>query len=341
MEFLRLHAYAVEPSRTTGLEAVPIGGSLPITRPLTRVLNRSIVSASFETRTRVAFRVDPETRTNEIRDLVINYGFGDDQAATDAANTLAERLAGSMDQRSRPGLFIAAAVEDDPSRTVYLWVFPRDQAFRFRSGAKGPTIQVLTDVFSQTSDLRKAARFQGRNLRNEFIVGRVLDLQVRQKPKIAADFWINDFLMCGFGTLGDSGTTLVARAFQTAFAACDDPEDQEGLFAAMIALRRARRRNWSATDIADRYLSGKGKETFQASIDDDLARTATFEFQTDAFDKALSFRVFQLESGVFVSAPFGEVGRSVVIDRGAEDGAANRLSCEGSIVAEKVKRQPS
>ena len=41
-------------------------------------------------------------------------------------------------------------------------------------------------------ELRKAAIFEGRNLRNEFLQGRVLDFQADKISQDVADFWISD-----------------------------------------------------------------------------------------------------------------------------------------------------
>ena len=334
MDFFRLHAYAVEPSRTTGLIETPEGGVINVTQALSRVLNRSIANAKFDDRVRVAFRVDADTRTNDVRDLVLAYGFGDEEAASDAAAKLAVRLAGSMDQRSRIGLFIVAATIEDPSRTVYLWVFPRDEAFRFRTGTRGPSIQVLTDVFSQTSMLRKAARFSGRNRRNEFILGRVLDFQVRQKAKVAADFFISEFLMCSFGTYANSGTRILARAFRSAFDN-GSPEDQAELFNTMMNLRSSPGTEWSPQGIADELLSGGARDLFLKAIADEGTRATTFRFQPEIFDKAVGYRIFQLENGIYVSVPFDQIGGAVKI---AQNG---NLTARGKVLGEKIRSQPA
>jgi hypothetical protein len=334
VDLSQLHAFAVEPMRTTDLEEAPAGGRVEVTAALGRVLDRANAAARFDTRTRVAFRVPPDTRTNEVRDLLLSYGFGDNVEADQAAAVLAGRLAHSMDQRTPAGLFIMAASPLRTSCLVFLWLFPRDQAFRFRSGPKGATLQVLSDVFSQTSHLRKGALFQGRKQRNEFLLGRVLDFQVRLKTRVAADYWIEDFLMCNLGTHGDSGTRLVARAFRSAFDALSDSEDQRDLFSSMMAVRRADGRRWTINELTEEYLDGAGRAAFLDAIPQEDTRTAAFEFQTVVFDEALKFRVFQLDTGVFVSTPFGEVGRSVVVEEKGE----RKLRCEGQIVGETVKR---
>jgi hypothetical protein len=62
------------------------------------------------------------------------------------------------------------------------------------------------------------------------------------------------------------------------------------------------------------------------------SRDALFDFQTETFDSVLQFRVFHLDSGVFVSAPLEEIGESVRVNP-----ITRELSCRGTIVAEQVR----
>ncbi len=335
MNLTRLHAYTVEPSRTSQIPTNAIGGSVRITDELRDVLDKNITTARFDHRTIVDFQTDPATRTNETRDAVISYGFDDSQMADQSASLLANRLSVAMDLRSHPALFVVAAFEDDSSRSIILWTFPRDAAFQFHTEQAGASIDILTDIFSQTSNLRKAARFNGRRLRNGFLSGSVLDFQVNQKSKLVADFWISRFLQCTLSLHADAGTKLVARAFRNAIDVCQNTNDQEALIGAILALHHTQRRRWSPQQIADEFLDGRAKTEFLGAIPNPQTQTTAFDFLTDTFDRVLRYRIFRLRTGVFVSSPLEEVGKSVKIQGERE----RRLSCEGVIVEEKVRIQ--
>jgi hypothetical protein len=214
-----------------------------------------------------------------------------------------------------------------------LWIFPRDEAFRLRHGSGGPAIEVLTDVFSQTSRLRKAAQFQGRQLRSDFLSGRVLDFQADHASRDVADFWIGRFLECRLGIAGDAGTRLLARTVRKAYEVCDSLEDREILYTAVMAIRRSPRERVSPQDFADRYLSGRARDIFINAAPNADGLSSAFDFQRELFDATLQFRIFQLRTGVFVSSPLTEVGESVQITEGQE----RRLSCEGEIVDERLR----
>jgi hypothetical protein len=132
---------------------------------------------------------------------------------------------------------------------------------------------------------------------------------------------------------GDAGTRLLADAFRDSVDAVEDPSSKEQLFAAIVSLRNTPRRRWSLLEIANTYLEGVTRDAFLAAIPNPETRVSTFELRRDVLDATLRFRIFALDTGVFVSSPLGEIGRSVSIG-GAEE---RRLACKGLIVDEKVR----
>ena len=334
MELFRVHAYLVSPQRGVEHPIPPEGGAIAISAELQRIIAENLQSAKLESRTVVDFQMDPVARANSTRDLIMRYAFGESSETDAAALSLACCLSSAMDLRSTPCLFVAAAFRDGDRLAVTLWTFPRDEAFRLRHGSGGPSIEVLTDVFSQTSRLRKAAQFQGRQLRSDFLSGRVLDFQADHASRDVADFWIGRFLECRLGIGGDgAGTRLLAHTVRRAYEVCDNLEDKEILYTAVMAMRRSPQQRVSLQDFADRYLSGRAHDIFINAAPNADGLSSAFDFQRELFDATLQFRIFQLKTGVFVSSPLTEVGESVQITEGQE----RRLSCEGEIVDERLR----
>jgi hypothetical protein len=332
----RLYAFAITPRKGEQEDDYsPEGGALLITAELKGIIYDNIASAAFDKRTPIDFNVNVTTRSNEVRDYIINFAYADAAEGRAAALGIAHRLAGAMDNRSTPCLLIIAALEREDERVVTFWTFPRDEAFRLRNRRSGPTIQILSDVFSKTSRLRKAAYFRGRRLRNHFLSGKALDFQADHANRELAEFWIARFLQCRHEIGSDTGTRLVARIMRKAYERCSDPEDQEELYAAMIAMRRSPQKRISLYQFADRYLreGGTARNAFMQGVPNTESVNALFEFSTPTFDEALQFRVFQLRTGVFVSSPLKEIGESVQLSEGAE----RRLSCEGVVVDERLR----
>jgi len=335
MDLFRVNAYSVAPSRREEPPVEPEGGSVKLNRNLKNVIEENLKSASFDQRTTVDFQLDPNTRTNAIRDAVLTYAFKTGAPVQTAAKTLARQLSAAMDLRSDACLLVIAARREDAVRAVTLWTFPRDEAFRLHRGRGGPSIEVLTDIFSQRSDLRKAANFEGEQLRNHFLSGRVLDFQANNSSREVADFWISRFLQCRFGIAGDAGTRMLGRSLRAAFELSPALEDKEALFRAVMAVRGSRRRRLSLKDFADEYLDEPVRERFIRTAPNPESLTSVFDFKRDVFDANLQFRIFQLETGVFVSSPLGEIGQSVQISGGEQ----RVLSCEGVITDERLRRR--
>jgi len=61
--------------------------------------------------------------------------------------------------------------------------------------------------------------------------------------------------------------------------------------------------------------------------------SSVFDFHREVFDATLQFRVFQLNTGVFVSSPLAEIGKSVQITEGQQ----RSLSCQGEIANERLR----
>jgi hypothetical protein len=210
MRLFRLFAFTVQPSRTSHAGAQTEGGPIPLDARLRKLIDDSIQAADFASAIPVAFVVDPQTRTNSTRDAVLSLAFDPSKQAQVAAEHLASALSTSMDSRSHPCLFIIAVLEEDNRRAVTFWAFPRDEAFRFASRRGTHAIEILTDVFSRTSRLRKAALIEGRRLRNEFTTAKVLDFQAGKSTDVVANYWTALFLVCTLAIASDTGTRLLA-----------------------------------------------------------------------------------------------------------------------------------
>lgn len=348
MPLFRLYAYSVEPQRTTAEEDLvpPVGGSIEVAAPLRAALDAALAGARGERRTtRVTLRVDPtpEVRSSPVRDAVMELAFAGRTAQAEAAAfELATRLSQAMDNRSPACLFLAASSRDSaaaPTREVALWIFPRDDAFRFQSQAHA--IELLNDVFSRSSRLRKLALFSGRDLRTDFLEAEVLDFQAGGIGGVA-EFWIERFLEAGLTITPDAGTRLLADAFRTAAQTDLSYDQREQLHAALLAVRNMPARRFSLEQVAAEFLDGAIAEPFLAAAPNPESARSLFRLNRDLFDRTVNYRVFELDTGVWVSAPLEEVGQSVQVERtpaaaaAGVDAPGERLRVEGNVVQDRL-----
>lgn len=334
MKLARLFAYNVEPGRKAEGLITPTGGAIQVNQGVEDVF--TTLMKEMNARDPVDCRVDQTTRTNEVRDLLLTISFGTGPGPSGAAKAFAERLGSVMDRRSSPCLLVMGSLLDGPKVRLVICTFPQEAAIRLSAQGARSSIEMLEDVFSIRSKLRKAAVFEGQNRRTDFIRGNVLDFQARSTDRQAADFWIDSFLDCQLALHGDAGTRELARCIKKAYQAAESSSEQEALHAGMVALRTSPRHRWSLASFADTYLTGASKDAFISLAANETSVHADFDFVREVFDQTLNFRVFRLEGDVFVSAPFDQVGpnRSVVV---TDENERRLLRCEGSVVKEEVR----
>ncbi|MBL9164631.1 MAG: hypothetical protein JNL18_18025 [Planctomycetaceae bacterium] len=333
MNLLRVYAHTVFPQRTAEDPQTPDGGSLTINADVQTALDEAFAKAKLDQQDTIDFRIDTQSRTCEVRDLVMELAFGDARRSKGIATKLASRLSLAMDDRSPSSLLVLAASGDGATmRRITVWAFPRDESFQFRNNKSGVVVKLLRDTFSRNSRLRKAAVFEGRRTRTDFLSGRVLDHQASTGHK-AADYWINDFLDCTLGLKGEAGTKILAQCLQTAFSKADSSAIRENLYAAMLTAHNANWRRTSLRKFARDHLSPQAKTLFLDASPNEEAKGATFDFKKDVFAKKLNFRIFHLENNIYVSAPFDAIGTDVTLS----DGRQKVLKCEGVVLEEKVR----
>lgn len=333
MNVSRVYAYAVEPSRTVD-EVTATGGKLDLTTELKLALEaaaKPIESVGIP----IAFALDPSTRTNDVRDLCRAIAFKTASKALASAEALASRLATATDRRSSASLFIVATYSDGDKRRLHMWTFPREEAFEFKAGTE-PRVTLLTNIFSKSSRMQKGARFEGGDDRTGFLEGRALDYQATYTLKPIADFWIVRFLHAQLAITSAAGTRMLADCLRKTFDALPEPQEQEQLYCAAIALRAATKGRWSLREFADSYLTGTVHQRFLSSAPNEESATAVFELDHAELETRVDTRLFKLADGVLVSAPFAAVGKGVLI-KGA---AKKTLQVEGEIVEERLRKKP-
>lgn len=324
----RLYGYPVVPKQA------PTGGAVQVTNELANALEDAYTRAKVDSGLPVSFVVDTTSRTNQPRDLVRLIAFGSTSAPASAGRQMAERLADAMDRRSRANLLIVSVHGAGARREVVLWAFPKDEAFRFSSEGRNEKIEVVTDIFSQSSTLRKAATFSGQDTRNGFLTGRVRDFQANVADRYVADFWIERFLDSRLEMSGGEGTKLFAKAIRQAFAAIHDDLEAKDVLASAVTLIRGRKQRMTIRKFAESLPSDKAKQAVIDSAPNQAAVDATFDLDPAALAESIRFRLYELEGDVVVKAPFDEVGKSVVIEHHDNDRV---LKAEGRVVDESVR----
>ncbi len=104
---------------------------------------------------------------------------------------------------------------------------------------------------------------------------------------------------------------------------------------AASALMANHRKAWSLEKIASDLIPSRLREAFCSVAQNPEALKDKFMLSKELLRDRINYHVFQLETGVWVSSPFSEVGNTVKLRR---EGGKRTLTAHGVVLAEKVQR---
>jgi len=334
MDIVRTFAFQVTPLRTVSNLASPQGGLFDASDELRTLFDDLVRSSKLEVKSLVDLLSDDEENTayrSSVRDRLSGVCFGDEPEAAECASEIAAKLSLSMDNRSaKQSLFVLVTYGDGKTRRVVMWLFPKEDVFRFEAGKRQPDVKLLTDVFSKSSTWRKAALFAGVSNKNGFRSGRVIDMQSGKTDETAADFWLRLFLNARYAMDSKNATNHLVGYLKDAFQSAVGKQ-REQLYAAVLAIPRAPLQDWTFKEVAEKYLDKEYRPGFLNLVPLEL-RESSFQLDKDIFESKLNTRVFESVEGVWLSAPLSEIGVSVKV---AED--KNQIVFKGTIKAEEMR----
>ena len=325
-----VHAYIVTPQKGTESPEMPNGGPVSISIELKKTLGDVYKEAKFDSQTPVEFLFD-SSRANEFREKIIEYLWGN---SNEAGKQIALRLSLKMDKRTEECLLVLTWGElDNGSRQLVIWVFPKEEALQFKAGSTN-AINVLEDVFSRTSRLRKAARYCGYNVSASLLGGHVLDFQ--SSGEGIADYWISEFLLSRLSLNDEAGSRIVGEALEKLYNKIQDRSSREKIYAAIVTLKNKPNVPTRAADIAslffagDNAIIGKFKRLFKS----DDVYNARFKFSQSAFREVIKLSIYTLENGITVTTPIGISESDLTIK---DENNKRKLSATGIIESERIR----
>lgn len=341
MEVFKTHAYEVQPQRLAKEKKEPRGGAFSADKEFRDELATYLEDSKLATQPIIDFKLKRPSRNSrthpdhEVRSLVLDFCYAAPSNAKKAAVTLARRLANSMDDRSRFLLLMLVAYKDPSNldtRQLVLWAFPKDEPFQFTASSGRARLKVPKDIFSRSSKFKKGALFTGENVPSGFLRGRVIDKQAGLGS--AADFWVDNFLGCKSSLNGEMGTRILVNLLKDTYHELQDRDAKDNVSDSVVALHASQRTRWSLNMFANEYLTGSAKKTFLRKAPHEV-KGSQFTIQKAEFERKLNFRVFQLEDGVKVSAPFGTIGDSVKLTD--KNDGKRHLKVAGDVAGERFR----
>ncbi len=327
----RGYASHVRPGKFANPPLIPDTYPLKLEPGFRDVLDHAISAMARHPMSSVAFRMSDD-REHPVRELLLKLAFGQTRTPLAAVLDLAARLAQHTDRRTGSSLMLTTVEESGDKRRVSLYLFPEEDTFRLKT-VKDEAVLERLQAFVLKSKLRKVARFEGKNIKSHFILGGVADLIIGSDPRTAADYWVAEFLDADFAINSIKGTRLVAEGLKRAFERAE-PLEKQSVMEAAISIIANRRQAWTLERIGKTLLPANLAHVFCSVADNTETRTSQFMLDKDLLRNRINYRVFQLETGVWVSSPFSEVGETVKVSGTAEK---RTLTCNGRIISEKVR----
>jgi hypothetical protein len=333
----RVYAFSVSPQGNAAEPEAPPpdGGLVRLTAPIREVLDKAFAKAGRSAFSTVDFDFNDD-REHIVRNDVMAAAFGATQGPRAAASRLASRLATTMDNRSHAALFVVAVEADALKRRVSLLVLPREDVVQFEGTNEEVLLNLLRNVFSTGSSLRKLARLEGHQSKTQFLSADVLDFQLASTFKTTADFWIKDFLGAKPRVDSKTGSRQLAGALQRAFEAADD-NVRDAVFAAMFKASAGTVRKTSLNKFAE-DLPNEVHDAFFNGIPSDEMRRTFFDLDRSVMKDSLARRIITGKDGVVLSAPAETIGKSVEL---GQRGKTRTVTYAGSVEKERVVRGTS
>ena len=329
----RAYAALILPAKGAPIVEPPTTYVLRLEQQFRRGLTSAIDKAKGRHFSAVVLRMDDQ-REHPVRELLLKLAFGQTRTPLTAMTDLAARLSTCTDKRTGPSLMVSTLEERGETRRVSMYVFPQEETYTLkRAEDASEAFLELLHTFVLQSRLQKVARFEGKNIKSHFISGEVADLQIGTGPRTAADYWVDSFLDAEFSLNEYKGTTLVAAGLKAAFDK-GDPAEKQQVMEAAIALMADNRRAWSLHKIAASLIPEASRGIFCSVANNEETLTNSFMLSKDLLKARINYRVFQLENGIWVSAPFAEIGHGVKIEA---RGKKRTLIASGVVESEGVQ----
>jgi hypothetical protein len=291
--------------------------------------------ASTECDIDIAFRHAADgSQQNDCRDLLLAYLRGPTIAR---GRPLAERLEQYTTGRSGHGLFFLIAGREQGDTKILISRFPADTGILAEEDRSSLNVQFLERIFMKSANTYKAALYQDRSMSSGFWEGRCVDKQINDPATRVSDYWIVEFLASSLRVTSAAGTYRLATALRAASRNARDLSVKEEIAAAVKLARGLHRRRLSIDEFANHFrLTPAAREAIMRELRDPELASERFQFDYPEFSTEVAYRSVELDSGAIVTAEASQFDE--VVKRQKIDGARVRLSVEGRVTGERLRK---
>lgn len=332
-----IHSFLVHPGKHEENQPAIKGTNVPLAGKLFDMLNRVFDGAEQECSHDITFDPsDDGKQVNPCRDLVVAYLK---KGTLPNGQRIAERLQQVTTGRSGLGLLFLMSGKTGSERKIVLSRFPADSGILAEEAADGLTVEFLEKVFMKSATSYKAAVYRGTSASGDFWDGRAIDKQINHELLAISNYWIKDFLASDFRATSAQGTKRLATVIIAATKKSDDVKVKQELVAAAQLARGLNGKTTSINEFCKKFsLSPAATTLVSEQCANDAVRNERFRFSEAEFEKHISIRSVELDSGAILMAPADQFDQVFTQDTINQTTGKQRFSTEGKVVDERLKR---
>ena len=342
MEIKSVRSYFVHPSKNEDEQKKITSTKVPKNNQVFDMLESIFKKSEQECLINIIFKPDEHGKQkNAFKDLLVDYATHDTAAH---GLKIAEALQSVTTKRSGLGLLFVVLASDGAKSKIMLSRFAADQGISAYEAEDKLSVEFVQNVFMKNATAYKSAIFSGTSHLKHISGGKAVDKQMNGLPDNIANYWISNFLQCSLQTTSATGSNRLATRIKEAISAVSDPEVKGEIISAASLLKNVNNQPFSGKIFCDKYtLSDKAENALKHSFKSDDLFNESFIFNTQEFQKILSYKSIELDNGAFISAnafSFNEIVTISPLD-GEENIGSVRVSTSGKIVNEKLTKAAS
>lgn len=312
------------------------GAVIPLSGNLHKMLAEVFAKSETECEIPIRFKrgVDGKQQ-NEVRDEILQLI---QKPSLAMAEVLAERLRFCTTHRSGLGLMFLMCGSDGPEHKIVISRFPADQGVVAETHAGSLDIHFVGQVFMKNAASYKAATYRDKINKSSFWNGAVVDKQLKYASHLAANYWVDHFLISEPMTTPKAGSMRVAQALRSAAAGSESVDIQDEIISAAKLMKGLSGKLVSPLDIFEQFgLSDEAREQVRKQFPNPSMLTDPFVLDGEEFSRHAAFQSVRLDTGGILTAPAEDFDEVFHRQKIADDRV--RYTTEGQIVDEKLKRR--
>jgi hypothetical protein len=331
-----IHTYLVHP-RKLGGETKITGTHVALKGALFEMLEGVYDKSDKECDIDIAFNRAPDgSQRNECRELMLTYLK---MPTVDSGRPLAQRLEQFTTKTSGHGLFFLIVGNENGKTKIVLSRFPADNGILAEENQSSLNVEFLERIFMKSAYSYKAAHYEDASLIGGFWTGRCVDKQINDSVRRASDYWIIEFLSSSLRVTSAAGTHRLATALRDATKVATDLSVKQEIAAAVTLAQGLKGQRLSIDEFGQRFgLSSAARNIIVRQLPSPELAAERFLFNWIEFSTQVAYRSIELDSGAVVTAEASQFNE--VVKRQKVDGSKVRLSVEGRVLNEKLKKAP-